>query len=133
VVLTIPVILYSEMVQTWLHFTPPQFPGSGWVAPILGTAVFVYGGTPFLRGGAEEARARQPGMMLLISLAITVAFLASAATALNLFDLDFWWELALLIDIMLLVHDGTVLGALALALNAQLVRRVDLRPGRVGV
>jgi Cu2+-exporting ATPase len=119
-VLTIPVVLYSEMVQTWLHLTPPQFPGSSWVAPILGTAVFVYGGTPFLRGGAEEARARQPGMMLLISLAITVAFLASAATALDLFDLDFWWELALLIDIMLLGHwlEMRALGQASSALDA---------------
>jgi Cu2+-exporting ATPase len=102
--LTVPVILYSEMVQEWLRFTPPQFPGSEWVAPVLGTVVFLYGGWPFLQGGVAEARARQPGMMLLISLAITVAFAASAATALGLFDLDFWWELALLIVIMLLGH-----------------------------
>jgi P-type Cu2+ transporter len=103
-VLTVPVIAYSEMVQEWLRFTPPQFPGSDWVAPVLGTIVFLYGGRPFLEGGLAEARARQPGMMLLISLAITVAFAASAATALGLFDLDFWWELALLIVIMLLGH-----------------------------
>jgi Cu2+-exporting ATPase len=102
--LSIPVVLYSEMVQEWLRFTPPSFPGSGWVAPVLGTLVFLYGGWPFLSGGLAEARARQPGMMLLISLAITVAFVASAATALGVFDLDFWWELALLIDIMLLGH-----------------------------
>ena len=88
--LTVPVIVYSEMVQEWLGFTPPQFPGSAWVAPVLGTLVFLYGGWPFLQGGLSEARARQPGMMLLISLAITVAFVASAATALGLFDLDFW-------------------------------------------
>jgi P-type Cu2+ transporter len=100
----IPVILYSEMVQQWLGFTPPQFPGSDWVAPVGGAIVFAYGGWPFLQGGVAEARARQPGMMLLISLAITVAFAASAATALGLFDLDFWWELALLIVIMLLGH-----------------------------
>jgi P-type Cu2+ transporter len=103
-VLTIPVVVYSEMVQQWLRFTPPQFPGSEWVAPVLGTVVFLYGGRPFLEGGVAEARARQPGMMLLISLAIGVAFVASAATALGLFDLDFWWELALLIVIMLLGH-----------------------------
>ncbi|HEX8134938.1 MAG TPA: heavy metal translocating P-type ATPase, partial [Actinomycetes bacterium] len=103
-VLTVPVIAYSEMVQEWLRFTPPQFPGSDWVAPVLGTIVFLYGGRPFLQGGLAEARARQPGMMLLISLAISVAFVASAATALGLFDLDFWWELALLIVIMLLGH-----------------------------
>jgi P-type Cu2+ transporter len=73
-VLTIPVVLYSEMVQDWLGFTPPQFPGSRWVAPVLGTVVFLYGGRPFLEGGLAELRSRQPGMMLLISLAILVAF-----------------------------------------------------------
>src|SRR3712207_3105488 len=82
----------------------PQFPGSGWVAPALGTFIFVWGGWPFLKGGLQEAREWQPGMMLLISMAITVAFVASAATALEYFDLDFWWELALLVTIMLLGH-----------------------------
>jgi Cu2+-exporting ATPase len=118
--LSVPVVLYSEMVQQWLRYTAPRFPGSAWVAPALGTAVFLYGGMPFLRGGVEEARARQPGMMLLISLAITVAFVASAATALDLFDLDFWWELALLIDIMLLGHwlEMRALGQASSALEA---------------
>jgi Cu2+-exporting ATPase len=118
--LTVPVILYSEMVQEWLGFTPPQVPGSAWVAPVLGTLVFLYGGWPFLEGGLSEARARQPGMMLLISLAITVAFVASAATALGLFDLDFWWELALLIVIMLLGHwlEMRALGQASGALDA---------------
>lgn len=102
--LTIPVVLYSEMVQDWLHFSMPDFPGSGAIAPVLGTAVFLYGGTVFLKGGWDEITARAPGMMLLISLAISVAFLASAATTLDLFDLDFWWELALLVTIMLLGH-----------------------------
>ena len=120
VALSVPVVIYSDMVQTWLGFTAPRFPGSEWVAPVLGTAVFLYGGMPFLRGGVEEARARQPGMMLLISLAITVAFVASAATALDLFDLDFWWELALLIDIMLLGHwlEMRALGQASSALDA---------------
>jgi P-type Cu2+ transporter len=102
--LTIPVVAYSEMVQEWLGFTPPAFPGSAWVAPVLGTAVFLYGGRPFLEGGLAELRSRQPGMMLLISLAILVAFGASAATVLGAFDLEFWWELSLLIVIMLLGH-----------------------------
>jgi P-type Cu2+ transporter len=102
--LTVPVVAYSEMVQGWLGFTPPQFPGSEWVAPVLGTVVFLYGGWPFLEGGLAEARARQPGMMLLISLAILVGFGASAASALGLFDLEFWWELAALIVVMLLGH-----------------------------
>jgi P-type Cu2+ transporter len=65
--LTVPVVVYSEMVQEWFGFTPPQFPGSDWVAPVLGTVVFLYGGRPFLEGGLAEARAHQPGMMLLIS------------------------------------------------------------------
>jgi hypothetical protein len=108
------------MVQEWLGFTPPQFPGSQWVAPVLGTVVFVYGGWPFLEGGLAEARARQPGMMLLISLAILVGFGASAASALGLFDLEFWWELALLIVIMLLGHwlETRALGQASGALDA---------------
>jgi len=102
--LTIPVVLYSDMVQDWFNFSMPSFPGSNAIAPILGTVVFLYGGTVFLKGGLDEIRARTPGMMLLISLAISVAFLASAATTLGLLDLDFWWELALLVTIMLLGH-----------------------------
>jgi P-type Cu2+ transporter len=118
--LTIPVIAYSEMVQDWLRFTPPQFPGSQWVAPVLGTVVFLYGGWPFLQGGLAEARSRQPGMMLLISLAILVAFGASLATALGLLDLEFWWELSLLIVIMLLGHwlEMRALGQASSALDA---------------
>src|SRR6266511_2514665 len=120
VALSVPVVIYSDMVQTWLGFTAPRFPGSEWVAPVLGTAVFLYGGWPFLQGGVAEARARQPGMMLLISLAISVAFVASGATALGLFDLDFWWELALLIVIMLLGHwlEMRALGQASSALDA---------------
>jgi Cu2+-exporting ATPase len=102
--LTIPVLFYSEMIQDWLNFSMPSFTGSGAIAPVLGTAIFLYGGSLFLSGGWFELRNRQPGMMLLISLAIIVAFVASAATSLDLFDLEFWWELALLIDVMLLGH-----------------------------
>ncbi|HJW61005.1 MAG TPA: HAD-IC family P-type ATPase, partial [Actinomycetota bacterium] len=118
--LTVPVVAYSEMVQEWLGFVPPQFPGSEWVAPVLGTTVFLYGGWPFLQGGLSEARSRQPGMMLLISLAILVGFGASAASALGLFDLEFWWELALLIVIMLLGHwlEMRALGQASGALDA---------------
>ncbi|HEX5849815.1 MAG TPA: HAD-IC family P-type ATPase, partial [Rubrobacter sp.] len=103
-VMSVPVVLYSEMIQMWLGFTMPEFPGSMWISPVLGTFVFLWGGQPFLVGGFREARDRQPGMMLLISMAITVAFVASAATTLGFFDLDFWWELALLVTIMLLGH-----------------------------
>src|SRR5690606_7591449 len=83
--LSLPVVFFSPMVQMWFGYTAPTFPGSAWVAPVLGTVVFVYGGWPFLTGAVQEARARQPGMMLLIGMAITVAFLASAATAFGLF------------------------------------------------
>jgi len=103
-VLSVPVVLYSEMVQEWLGFGMPAFPGSAWIPPVLGTVVLLYGGQPFLAGGWAELRARKPGMMLLISLAIAVAFLASAATTLGFFDLEFWWELVLLVTIMLLGH-----------------------------
>ena len=103
-VLAIPVVLYSEMVQMWLGFSMPTFPGSDLVAPVLGTIIFLYGGWVFLTGGWSELRTRKPGMMLLISLAITVAFVASAATTFGFFDLEFWWELALLVVIMLLGH-----------------------------
>ncbi|MFL6220024.1 MAG: heavy metal translocating P-type ATPase, partial [Actinomycetes bacterium] len=94
--------------------------GSRWVAPVLGTAVFVYGGRPFLEGGLAELRSRQPGMMLLISLAILVAFGASLATLFGVFDLEFWWELALLIVIMLLGHwlEMRALGQASSALDA---------------
>ena len=103
-ILAIPVIAYSEMVQEWLGFRTPAFPGSEYAPPILGTIIFLYGGWPFLSGGVSEARTRQPGMMLLIGLAIVVAFGASAATTLGFFDLEFWWELSALIVIMLLGH-----------------------------
>ena len=102
--LTLPVVFYSEMIQELLGYTAPDFPGSELVAPFLGTVIFFYGGSPFLKGAVQEARDRQPGMMLLIGMAITVAFVASAATTLGWFDLDFWWELAALITIMLLGH-----------------------------
>jgi Cu2+-exporting ATPase len=102
--LSIPVVLYSPMVQEWLRFSMPSFPGSELVSPVLGTVVFLYGGAVFLKGGWDELRSRTPGMMLLISLAITVAFITSAATTLGFFDLEFWWELALLVTIMLLGH-----------------------------
>jgi Cu2+-exporting ATPase len=102
VLLTIPVLVWSEMVQDWLGFTAPTFPLSGRIPAILGTIVFICAGMPFLRGGVSELRERQPGMMLLISLAILVAFVASVASEFDVLDLEFWWELALLSDVMLL-------------------------------
>lgn len=129
-ILTVPVVLSSEMVQEWLRYSMPAFPGSGWIAPVLGTSIFFYGGWVFLKGGWDEIRTRQPGMMLLISLAIVVAFVASLATTLGLLDLEFWWELALLVTIMLLGHwlemraIGQAQGALA-ALAALLPDRAE--------
>ena len=103
-ILALPVVVYSESIQDWLGFTPPDFPGSDLVAPVLGTAIFLYGGAVFLVGARSEIRERQPGMMLLVSLAITVAFVASAASTLGLFELEFWWELSALVVVMLLGH-----------------------------
>ena len=104
-VLTIPVVVWSQMIQEYLGYTAPTFTGSDWIAPVFGTAVFVVGGRIFLEGGWAELKARQPGMMLLISLALLVAFGASLATEAGWFeDLDFWWELAALVTIMLLGH-----------------------------
>ena len=102
--LSIPVLLYSPMIQEWLSFTMPAFPGSQWIVPGFAVAVFLYGGVPFLRMAVPELRNRQPGMMILISLAISVAFIYSLAT--TFFDLgeNFFWELVTLIDVMLLGH-----------------------------
>ena len=102
--LSIPVILFSEMIQQWLGFTMSSFPGDEWVAPLFSAAVFFYGGLPFLQMAVPEIRKRQPGMMLLISLAISVSFVYSlAAFLLNLGE-GFYWELVTLINIMLLGH-----------------------------
>lgn len=118
--LTIPIVIFSPMIQHWFGYSVPSFPGSDWVSPILGTIVFVYGGRVFLEGAVTELRGRQPGMMTLISLAISVAFIASWATTLGWLDLDFWWEMALLISVMLLGHwlEMRALGASQNALQA---------------
>jgi Cu2+-exporting ATPase len=102
--LSMPVVIFSDMIQDWFGYSMPAFPGDGLVAPVLGTVVFLSGGRVFLRGGWQELKDRQPGMMLLISLALVVAFLASALSSLGALDLEFWWELALLVVIMLLGH-----------------------------
>src|SRR3954451_11044564 len=103
-VLTIPTVVYSAMVQDWLGYTAPHVSGSTLVAPVFGTAVFLYGGPVFLRGGWSELRSRQPGMMLLISMGLLVAFSASVATEFGSIDVDLWFELATLVTIMLLGH-----------------------------
>ncbi|MFA9445732.1 heavy metal translocating P-type ATPase [Egicoccus sp. AB-alg6-2] len=102
--LTIPVVIWSHHVQELLGYTAPRGPGAELIGPVLGSVIFFYGGWPFLTGGLDEARGRQPGMMLLISMAITVAYVASMATSLGLFSQEVWWELSLLIAIMLLGH-----------------------------
>lgn len=120
--LSVPVVIFSPMVAELLGYGVPEFNGSAWIPPVLGTIIFIYGGTPFLQGGWSELKSRQPGMMLLIAMAITVAFVASWVTTLGIggFDLDFWWELALLVVIMLLGHwlEMRALGAASSALDA---------------
>jgi Cu2+-exporting ATPase len=102
--LSIPVLMYSGMIQMWLGFTPPAFPFSGWIPFVFSVIIFVYGGIPFLQMAVPELQERKPGMMTLISLAISVAFVYSvAAQFLNLGE-GFFWELVTLIDIMLLGH-----------------------------
>ena len=121
-VLTVLVIVFSEMLGHLLGYEPPTFPGSALVSPVVGTVVFFYGGWPFLTGAVTEARTRRPGMMMLVSLAITVAFVSPWSTTLGIggMDMDFWWELALLIVIMLLGHwlEMRALGAASGALDA---------------
>ncbi|MCT1364693.1 MULTISPECIES: heavy metal translocating P-type ATPase [unclassified Microbacterium] len=104
--LAVPVVGFSTMFSTILGYPLPDAAWVAWISPVLGTVMYVWGGTPFLTGAVSELRARKPGMMLLIALAITVAFLASWGASLGLLhhELDFWWELALLIVIMLLGH-----------------------------
>jgi len=118
--LAVPVVGFSRMFSDLLGYSLPA--GTGWVSPVLGTVIFFYGGWPFLTGAVAEIRARQPGMMLLVALAITVALGASAATSLHVggLDLDFWWELALLVVIMLLGHwlEMRALGQASSALDA---------------
>ena len=102
--LSIPVLLYSGMIQMWLGFTPPAFAFSQWIPFVFSLIVFAYGGIPFLQMAVPELRERKPGMMTLISLAISVAFSYSvAAQFINLGE-GFFWELVTLIDIMLLGH-----------------------------
>ncbi|MEO8391560.1 MAG: copper-translocating P-type ATPase [Chloroflexota bacterium] len=103
-VLTTPVLLFSPAIQEWLGFSMPEFPGSQWVGAVFAIAIFLYGGIPFLQMAVPEIQNRQPGMMLLISLAITVAFVYSLFAAVTGTSMGFFWEMATLIDIMLLGH-----------------------------
>lgn len=103
-ILTIPAVFYSHMVQELLGYSAPMIPGHQWIAPLFGTAVFLIGGPVFLRGGIDELKARRPGMMTLISMGLLVAFGASVATEFGVIDVDLWFELATLVTIMLLGH-----------------------------
>ena len=105
-VLAVPTVALSGMFAMIWGYTVPAFPGAQWVSPVLGTVMYLWGGRPFLTGAISEIRSRAPGMMLLIGLAITVAFVSSWGASLGVLhhQLDFWWELALLIVIMLLGH-----------------------------
>ena len=102
--LSIPVLLYSGMIQTWLGFTPPAFPFSEWIPFVFSVIIFAYGGLPFLNMALPELKDRKPGMMTLISLAISVAFIYSVVAQLINLGEGFFWELVTLIDIMLLGH-----------------------------
>ncbi|MBN2848836.1 MAG: copper-translocating P-type ATPase [Coriobacteriia bacterium] len=102
--LSVPAIVWSEMVQELLGYTAPVFPGSAYIPAVFGTIVFFYGGLPFLKGARNELADRLPGMMTLISLAITVAFGYSLAVTFGAPGMDLWWELATLVTIMLLGH-----------------------------
>jgi len=104
-VLTLPVVFWSAHIQELLSYRAPEFAGSTWVPPVLGTTVFLYGGLVFLKAAFRELTARLPGMMTLISLAISVAFVFSWVVELHLVDAEtLWWELATLVTIMLLGH-----------------------------
>lgn len=108
--ITIIIVLYAEMIQSWFGFSMPQFPGSDLIAPVLGSFIFFYGGLPFLGMARHELMSRQPGMMTLISIAITTAY--GYSMAIRVFpqldamgeSMDLFWELATLITIMLLGH-----------------------------
>ncbi len=112
-IFTIPVLLLSRAIQTWLHYTL-TLPSQTYILLILALIIYVYGGMPFLKGLIQELRILQPGMMTLIGTAISVAFFFSAATVFFPVGNDFFWELATLIDVMLLGHwleARSVLGA----------------------
>lgn len=101
---TLLILYFSEQLQAWLGYQAVQFPGSSWVSPILGTVLYFYGGWVFVQGARRELSARSPGMMTLIALAIIVAYAYSLGVSLGLPGMPFYWELATLIDVMLLGH-----------------------------
>jgi Cu2+-exporting ATPase len=102
--LTVPILYYEPVFQRWVGYRAAEFAGSAWVAPVLAAAIYAYGGWPFVQGARRELGARQPGMMTLVGLAISVAFAYSALVSLGLSGTPFYWELATLVDVMLAGH-----------------------------
>ncbi len=102
--LTVPILYFSEQIQIWFGYEAVDFPGSDWVNPVLATFLYFYAGSVFLRGGYREVKARRPGMMTLISIAISVAYFYSLAVSFGLDGDPFYWELATLLVVMLLGH-----------------------------
>lgn len=103
-VLSIPVLVFSETIQGWLGYSAPTFPLSNWIVPVFSIIVFYVGGLPFFQMAKSEFKQKQPGMMTLISMALTVAFLYSIASSIFTLESSFYWELVTLIDVMLLGH-----------------------------
>ncbi len=103
--LSLPTLVWAPMIQHWFGYTAPGGPAaSRWVPAVSGTLVFAYGGWVFIKGAAQELADRLPGMMTLISLAISVAFVFSLAVTFGFPGMDLWWELATLVTIMVLGH-----------------------------
>ena len=102
--LTVPILYFSEQFQAWFNYQAAEFAGVEWVNPVLATFLFIYAGAVFLKGGRNEIRDRAPGMMTLVSLAISVAYFYSLAVSLGVEGDSFYWELATLLDVMLLGH-----------------------------
>ena len=102
--LTVPILIWGHMLPSAFGYSPPMFPGAHWIAPVLGIVVFFYGGWPFVQGAIGEIRSRLPGMMTLIALAISVAFLFSLVVTLGFPGMPLWEELATLVTVMLLGH-----------------------------
>jgi Cu2+-exporting ATPase len=126
-VLTLPVLVYAELFQELLGYTAPQFPGSAYLEFVLGSIIYWYGGWVFLRGAGDDLRARTPGMMTLVALAISTAYFYSVAVTFGLVEgMPFYWELATLVTIMLLGHwmEMRAVGSAQSALNelAKLLR-----------
>ena len=102
--ISIPVLLFSPSIQKFIGFTMPAFPGSEWITPLVSLIIFYLGGIPFIKMAIPEIKNREPGMMTLISLSISVALVYSVAALLIPNGDTFFWELVTLIDIMLLGH-----------------------------